>query len=322
MQIFLKGALPLLVAATALTFPALACAQTKAAQAAVTPNGVIEAAKPAEWRRIDPKDLMVIDLAPDAKGHPRRVVIQLMPAPFAQGWVDNMRKLIAARWYDGIAVVRVQDNYVVQWGDPNSPGEAADTNGDTAKEKTLPKGLAVVPQSAYTSPASALPKDDSAGSDAYAPRNGFVDGWPIAGDDTASWPIHCYGAVGVGRDMSPDTGTGAELYTVIGQAPRQLDRNIAVVGRVIEGMGALSALPRGPGAMGFYTREEDRTPIVSVRLGSAIKDLPGYEYLSTTSDSFAAYVHARANRKDGFYNVPAGGVDICNVPVPIRQVAR
>ncbi|GAA3255116.1 hypothetical protein GCM10020258_13330 [Sphingomonas yabuuchiae] len=42
-------------------------------------------------------------------------------------------------------------------------------------------------------------------------------------------------------------GVGAELYTIIGHSPRGLDRNIAVVGRVVDGMDALSTLPRGTG---------------------------------------------------------------------------
>ncbi len=314
MRFFLKSALPALAAAPVLASPL----QAQSPASPVTPVSVVKAAKADEWHRIDPADLMIMDLTPDAKGQPRRVVIQLMPAPFAQGWVANMRKLIAAHWYDGIAVVRVQDNYVVQWGDPNSPGEAADTNGDTAKEKKLPEGLQAVPPEQYTSPLDVQP-DTILPGDAYAAHTGFYKGWPVAFDKRI-WPVHCYASVGVGRDMNPDTGTGAELYAVIGQAPRQLDRNIAVVGRVIEGMEYLSALPRGPGMMGFYTREADRTPIVSVRLGNAVKDLPAFEYLSTDSASFAAYLTSRANRKDGFYLQPAGGVDLCNVPVPIRRV--
>jgi peptidylprolyl isomerase len=44
------------------------------------------------------------------------------------------------------------------------------------------------------------------------------------------------------------------------------------------------------------------------------------EYLSAESESFARYADARANRRDAFYIRPAGGVDICNVPVPVRRV--
>ena len=138
------------------------------------------------------------------------------------------------------------------------------------------------------------------------------------------WPVHCYGMIGVGRGYSPDTGSGAELYTVIGHAPRHLDRNIALVGRIVEGMEHLSSLPRGSGALGFYTAEEadKRTPILTVRV---VSDLPeserlAFEYLSTDSDTFARYADARANRRDPFFIEPAGGADICNIPVPVRRV--
>jgi len=334
MNKILRCLAPVLAAATALS-PALA-----ADEAAVlkTPAQVVAAAPQADWKPIAPSDLLVMDLAPDADGKPRRVVIQLMPAPFSQGWVENIRKLAAAHWFDGIAVVRVQDNYVVQWGDPE--GENPD------KAKPLPEGLTVMSEADYTARASEAtapelrekvkalenlaqmmsnvsdlaPVEVLHGRDPYALATGFETGWPVASDGKDLWPTHCYGSVGVGRNVSPDTGTGAELYAVIGHAPRQLDRNIAVVGRVIAGIGLLSSLPRGTGELGFYETPEERTPIVSVRMGDTVPDLPAYEYLATDSASFAAYAYTRANRKDAFYIQPAGGVDVCNAPVPIREV--
>ncbi|MEE4451496.1 peptidylprolyl isomerase [Novosphingobium resinovorum] len=293
---------------SALSLAALAAPSLAASDKPLTPGDVVDAAPASDWKRIAPEDLVVMDLTPGTQGRARRVVIQLIPAPFSQGWTSNIRKLVAARWFDGTAVVRVQDNYVVQWGDPD--GETPD------KAKPLPAGLAKVPESAYVAARSALKA--SGGGDAYALRTGFETGWPVAADKKAAWPVHCYGMVGVGRNLSPDTGTGAELYTVIGQAPRQLDRNIALVGRIIAGMEHLSSLPRGTGPLGFYETPQERTPIVSVRMGSDVPGLPAYEYLSTDSASFAAYADKRANRKDDFYIQPAGGVDICNVPVPIR----
>ncbi|MEO0442105.1 MAG: peptidylprolyl isomerase, partial [Pseudomonadota bacterium] len=146
--------------------------------------------------------------------------------------------------------------------------------------------------------------------------------WPIASDGSEGWPIHCYGAVGVGRSLSPNTGTGAELYTVIGHAPRHLDRNIAVVGRIIEGIEHLSSLPRGKGQLGFYADPKKRVPIRSIRLATALPDAeqPRFQYLDTDSKAFAQYADARANRRDPFFIKPAGGVDICNIPVPVRRV--
>ena len=128
--------------------------------------------------------------------------------------------------------------------------------------------------------------------------------------------------VGVGRNLSPDTGSGAELYAVIGHAPRHLDRNIALVGRVIEGIENLSSLPRGTEALGFYKTAEERVPILSIRLATELPaaEQPRFQYLSTESASFAKYADARANRRDPFFIKPAGGADICNIPVPVRRV--
>ncbi len=320
---------PLALLASTLALPA-------SAEEAVTPTSIVAAAPAADWIAIDPADLMVMDLAPDRDGNARPVVIQLMPTPFSQGWVGNIRKLAAAHWWDGTSVYRVQDNYVVQWG-------------DATEEKALPEGMKVVPESEYVLPITDKLDEVVAGTltDAFEayfenrhywkegdpdsfPRSGpyadietWAKGWPLATNDdgTSVWPIHCYGMVGVARDLET-TGMASDLYVVIGQAPRQLDRNIALVGRVIEGIEHLSSLPRGHGELGFYGDDEadKRVPILSVRIGAEARDLPRFEYLSTESDSFAAYAHSRANRQDDFYKVPAGGADICNVPVPIRRV--
>jgi peptidylprolyl isomerase len=310
----MKRYLPLVaIAALCASFPLLA----QEAKTFPAPSEIVAAAKADEWVAIESSDLMIMDLAPDSKGRPRRVVIQLIPEPFSQGWIGNIRKLAAAKFWDGTSINRVQDNYVVQWG-------------DATEKKALPEGLAVVPESEYVFP-EALTRSRSLDPIFVPPNNiirwtSFHQGFPIAGvatPDTASnWPTHCYGMVGVGRNLSPDTGTGAELYTVIGHAPRHLDRNIALVGRVIEGIEHMSSLPRGTGALGFYETQGERVPILSVRLGNDVKDVPTFEYLDTDSDSFAAYADARANRRDPFFNVPAGGADICNIPVPIRRKAK
>ena len=275
-----------------------------------------------EWRTIAADDLLVMTLAPDSAGRPRRVFIQLMPLPYSQPWTANIRTLAKAHWWDGLAIVRSQENYVVQWGDPE--GE------DPAKARALPGSLQATSESHYTVPGDA--PGWSRVKDVTGPRGdvshyvSFDHGWPVEGVGTpvsaAHWPVHCYGTVGVGRNLSPDAGTGAELYTVIGHAPRQLDRNIAVVGRVIEGIQHLSTLPRGTEALGFYATPSERTGIASIRLASERPPAqrPAFEYLSTDGETFARYAEARANRQDEFFIVPAGGADVCNIPVPVRRV--
>lgn len=290
-----------------LPLPLLILASGAPAQKPATPSEIVAAAPAAAWRAIPAEDMAVMTLKNGAK-----VVIQLAPQ-FAPVHVANIRALARARWWDGAAIYRVQDNYVVQWG----KNESSDP---------LPAGVVAKPPAEYHRALKGLEVKPLGFADAYAPRAGFALGWPIGYDPARGTAnlTHCYGYVGVGRDMAPDTGTGGELYAVIGHAPRHLDRNIATVGRIISGIDAVSALPRGTEALGFYKERSQDVPIASVRLGSELPagERPAFEYLDTSSTAFANYVKARANRKDDFFIRPAGGVDLCNAAVPIRAIAR
>lgn len=294
-------------------------AQAAAAQAAGragpdprSPAEIVAAAPANDWVPIPANDLIVMDLAPGTDGAGRRIVIQLMPGPFSRTWIGNIRILASSHWWDGTSINRVQDNYVVQWG-------------DATEKKPLPPRLLTAQERDYVVQQVSLSPAVTAGpSDVYAKQTGFYRGWPIGMDGKQAWPVHCYGMVGVGRDVSPNTGTGAELYVVIGHAPRHLDRNIALIGRVVDGIEHLSSLPRGTLGLGFYEKPEQRMPIASVRLASELPsaEQPRFEYLSTNGATWARYALARANRRDDFFIRPAGAADLCNLPVPVRRVKQ
>jgi len=268
-----------------------------------TPASVLSAAAPGDWAPIDPSDLLVMELAGGG-----RVVIQLADA-FAPAHVANIRALARTHWYDGLAIERVQDDYVVQWGDPDG-------------KKPLPAGLTRPAPAEYTRAAAGIPLEPLPFPDTYADRVGLWRSFPVAESGAEAWLAHCYGMVGVGRDANPDTGTGAELYAVIGQPPRALDRNIAVVGRVIEGMPLLAALPRGQGDLGFYANPADRIAIRSIRLGDDLPpaERPRFEALSVGSPAFRAWIEVKANRQDTFFLRPAAALDVCNAMPPIRPI--
>lgn len=273
-----------------------------AAKPPLSPTEIANKAPSASWRTIADDDILIFTLA-----NGRKVILQLAPS-FAPRHVARMRILANKRWWDDTSVYRIQDNYVAQWG-------------DVTEKKKLPEGVADEGPSEYMR-AGGLPVVRMTRPDSFASIAGFTaDGWPVASDGKRSWLTHCYAMVGVGRDLAPSIGSSAELYAVIGHAPRALDRNIALVGRVIEGIDALSSLERGTGKLGFYGDGQKPTPIVSARLASALPagERPHFEYLSPASPDFARYLHARENREPPFFTVPAGGADICNVPVPVRR---
>jgi peptidylprolyl isomerase len=287
----------LLVTATAMLIGAAP------AKKPLTPTDIVAASPASAWKPIPADDLLVLDLANGA-----RVVIQLAPA-FAPVHVANIKALARGGYWNGATIYRVQDNYVAQWGLNES-------------DKPWPAGVTPKPPAEYTRPVKGLNIKPLGSPDPYAPGAGFADGWPIAYNAKAGWAdlVHCYGTVGVGRDLSPDTGTGGELYAAI--APlRHLDRNIAIVGRVIDGIDRLSTLPRGTEALGFYKDKAQYVPIARIRMVSDMTaaERPSYEVMDTASATFAQYLRVRANRHDDFYIRPAGGVDLCNVQVPVRK---
>jgi peptidylprolyl isomerase len=290
------------LAAAVLPLVAHAAANTDAL--AVKPRSmtdVIAASKSADWRSLDPQNTLYLELPTG------RVVIELNPA-FAPKHVANIKALVHQHYFDGTAIVRAQDNFVVQWSDPTT------TRPLGSAQKTLDAEFS---RSANELPFTLLPDPDS-----YAPEVGFADGFPAAREPRThlAWLVHCYSMVGVGRDNDVDTGNGSELYVVIGQAPRQLDRNVALVGRVVAGMEQISTLKRGTAALGFYEKPEERTVIHSLKLAADVPEAERshLEIMRTDTHTFADLVESRRNRREEWYKVPAGRIDVCNVPLVVR----
>jgi peptidylprolyl isomerase len=287
-----------LCAAPLTAVPATPAAQTKKP---LTTAEVLASSGAADWRALDPQSTLYMELPAG------RVIIELAPQ-FAPHHVANVIALARGHYFDGLAIMRAQDNYVVQWGDADGKKPVGDAQRTLAAEFERPlRGLTVV---------------KLADPDSYAPVVGFIDGFPLAADPASgrAWPVHCYGMVGAGRDNDVDSGGGTELYVVIGQAPRHLDRNVTLLGRVVQGMELLSVMPRGSGALGFYEHAEQRVPIKSLRVASEVPaaQRTELEVLRTDTPTFLAYVAARRNRLEEWFKVPAGRVDVCNIPIPAR----
>ena len=266
---------------------------------------ILDATEASDWRALDPANTLYLDLASG------RVVIELAPG-FAPAHVDNIRTLAKEGYWNGLSINRSQDNFVVQWGD------AAE---DEKQKKPLGSAKAKLPAE-FERASKGVKFNRLPDHDGWAPQVGFADGFPAARDPQSSkaWLAHCYGAIGAGRDVAADSSNGTELYVVTGQSPRQLDRNITVVGRVVQGIELLSVLPRGTGPLGVYEKPEQRTPIKAIRLASEVpeSDRVPLELLRTDTDAFTQLVEARRNRRDEWYKRPAGHIDLCNVPLPVR----
>ena len=273
-----------------------------------TTADILREAPAGAWRRPDPNDVLAMTL-------PSGVVwIELAPR-FAPHHADNIRTLVAQHYFDGLAVIRVQDNFVAQWGDREA------NEDDTSKARSLGAAATKLEPEFWISD-KGLKVTKLKDRDVWAPITGFVDGFPVAADPKThrAWIAHCYGTIGAGRGETVDSGSGAELYAVIGQSPRGLDLNIAPVARVLQGMELLASLPRGGGAMGFYDKPEQDVRITKIERLADMPEAtrPDVRVFRTDSPQWDELVESRRNRKDSWYVHKAGAIDVCNLTVPVK----
>jgi len=264
---------------------------------------VMDALQESDWRQPDPANLLYMQLGSGT------VIMELAPA-FAPQGIANIKLLVNEKYFDGLAIIRSQDNYVVQWGDPAAEDETARPIG-SAEETVAPEfersveGIEIVPVESR---------------DAYASAVGFANGFPTASDGRSAWLTHCYGMVGVARGDDVNSGNGTSLYVITGHAPRHLDRNVTLVGRVISGIEHLAVLRRGTRTMGFYDSIDAAAAIISVRLGNDVADqeTSNIEIMRTDTKAFKDYVMSKMYRFEEWFVEPTGRIEICNINPPAR----
>jgi peptidylprolyl isomerase len=269
---------------------------------------IVAAAKPEDWRALDAENTIYVELAGG------RVVIELAPA-FAPQHAANVKALAREHYFDGLAIIRVQDNYVVQWGDPEAE--------DPLRARKIQHAIKNLPAEFDRAIDAKIPFTLLPDGDVYAKEVGFSEGFPVARDKGSGrmWLTHGYGMVGAGRGDTSDSGGGTEIYVVIGQVPRHLDRNCTLFGRVLQGMELLSSLPRASGAMGFYEKPEQYVPIQSIRVAADVPlaERSDLEVMRTDTDTFQQLVEARRNRSEEWFLFKAGRIELCNIPIPLRK---
>ena len=303
-----------LVALAGTISPTLLSAQSAPAAVTAKPwsqltTAELIAAAPADaWQVLDPAQTLYMDVEPTPGAQAIRVVIALAP-DLAPAHVAAVKALVGAKFFDNRSIVRSQDNYVAQWGD-----------GAAALALGLP-GAKMAPEFDKVMGGDFRPSGLRDG-DVYAKRVGIWRNWPVAWDPSTrrAWLPHCYGMIGAGRDEAGDSGGPAEMYVVNGHAPRALDRNVTLFGRVVRGMEHLTTLPRGTEALGFYGEGQTKPKIISMRLASELptNQREMLQVLRTDHPIYSEILESRRNRRDSWTLYKAGRLEVCNAPLPVR----
>jgi peptidylprolyl isomerase len=268
---------------------------------ALISTGLSAATQPT-WRELNPENTVFVEMSEGL------VVIELNPV-FAPDTVKQFKQLAGDRFYDGLGFYRVIDGFVAQGGDGSDLGELSNVPlVDAEFEIDWDEEFSYMQ---VQSP------------DMFAPETGFIDGFAVARDPSRNkvWLTHCPGIVAMARNDDPDSSR-TDFYIVIGQAPRYLDRNMNIFGRVVYGMDVVQRIKRGPAADNGII--EDEAEISRIRKMQLLSEIPEEDrlnvYVMDTSDKgFKKLLKGRLNRKQKFFhNKPPKVLDVCQVPVAGR----
>jgi len=267
------------------------------------------------WNSLDPDNTVYLQL------HDGTVIIELNPS-FAPKTVKQFKRLLEDQFYRGLSFYRVIDGFVAQGGDESDiDGSQISETLEAEFEINWPLKPKDKEEAEDWLPMSWTPvqKDDM-----FAPYTGFIDGFPAARDKKKAgktWLTHCPGTVAMARNDDPDS-SGTDFYIVIGQAPRYLDRNLTIFGRVVWGMDVVQRIKRGPTLKnGIIEEDLERSWIKRMRLASSLAEAERLDiYVAdTNSKGFKKLLKERRNRTNKFFHhKPPRVLDICQVPIPAR----
>lgn len=267
------------------------------------------------WISLDPENTVYLQIQDDT------VIIELNPT-FAPKTVEHFKKLLDEQFYRGLSFYRVIDGFVAQGGDESDIDDSQATKNLKAEfEINWPLKPKDRQEAKDWLPMSWTPVQTK---DLFAPYTGFIDGFPAARDKKKAgkaWLTHCPGTVAMARNDDPDSGN-TDFYIVIGQAPRYLDRNLTVFGRVVWGMDVVQRIKRGPTLKnGIIEADLDRSWIKRMRLASSleVREQLDIYVADTNSKGFKNLLKERRNRNQKFFHhKPPRVLDICQVPIPAR----
>ena len=281
-----------------------------AAAAALLASGVASApalaqtggqtgASAADWRTVDPDNLLVIDTN---KG---RVLVELSPLA-APNHVERIRTLANQGFYDGLKFHRVIPNFMAQTGDPKGTGEGGSDLPDLKCEFHFRRGR----DAGFT-------QVENAGQGIV----GLVGTLPVQTQPNAQMMItsdfkvdanglFCPGVFGMARANSPDSAN-SQFYLMTG-ANTNLNGLYTAFGRIVSGLDVVRSLKAGQESQDGKVTDPDT--MTRVRMASTIPEAqrPVVRVQNTASAAFAQHIEETRTAKGSSFN-------ICDVQ-PVAEV--
>ncbi|MEM1379257.1 MAG: peptidylprolyl isomerase [Pseudomonadota bacterium] len=259
---------------------------------------ILEKAPDNIWLKVDPENLLVIDLPSGP------VVVEMRP-DYAPAHVERIKRLARDGFYNGTIFHRVIDGFMAQGGDPTGTGTGGSQYPNL--KGRFARGL------------RELPEFVPIGRDDRAAQIAFLGSLPIAsqppgmaqflrGQDVAAWPLHCPNVLSMARAGDPNSAN-SQFFIMLGDNRRALDQKYTAWGRVIDGAFNVRRINIGE-------PPERPTPILRARV---MADLPPseqttFEVLRPDSETFKAWLQRVSFlTEDGYFE------DACSVNVPIRK---
>lgn len=242
----------------------------------------------AEWRTVDPQNLLVIDTT---KG---RILVEMIPEAAPQS-VARIKELAHEHFYDGLTFHRVVDGFMAQGGDPKGDGTGGSTKPNVPAEFSFRRGPGVP----YAMISAANGQED-----------GFVKSLPVRGQSSqlavmtadgkvTDHGLWCTGVAGMARSGDPDSGNSQ--FFLMRDFNGALERQYTAWGRVVVGEDVVKALKTGEPVT-------DPDKMTSVRVAS---DLPPAEQPKVeVVDTGGPWVKTAAKY----------AIDVCDIELPAKLV--
>ena len=259
---------------------------------------LLKAASAKDWYRVDPENLLVLDLPSGS------VIIEMRP-DYAPNHVERIKTLARQGFYNSTIFHRVIEGCMAQGGDPTGTGRG----GSEFPEL----------EGRFIRSIEELPGFVPIGRDDRASQIGFLGSMPVATqppgmvqflntDTIGAWPLHCPSVVSMARAGAPHSAN-SQFFIMLGDNRRALDQAYTAWGRVIDGSFNVRRINVGE-------PPERPTPILRARV---MADLPraeqtSYDVLRPQSETFKAWLReTNALTDEGYF------VDACSVNIPTRK---